>query len=294
LNHRLGLCLGFFNGAVYFYLLLIPLYVAGYLTLQISSGDSDPASIQWINKIRNSVHDNKIDRVIAAYDPMPKNYYMAADIVGLMKNNPLLESRLARYPVFLALAERQEFQDVARDVQLQQMFQSQAGITEILKHPKVQAIVTNAAITSEIVQLIGSDLADLNGYLETGKSEKYGDEKILGIWTVDPAATVMEMKKKNPALSGPALNQFRNRVYAMVSGLSLTATIDKRAILKKEKENSDGLPEIVAQGSWNRDGGSYEITLPDGKPETVQATMKGEETMLLPRNGVTIVLTRDL
>lgn len=292
LNHRLGLCLGLFNGAVYFYLLLIPLYVAGYLTLQISSGESDPAGVRFINQTREQLHSSKIDRVLAAYDPAPKEYYVASDILGLVKHNPLLESRLAHYPVFLSLAERKEFQDLATDVQLQQMFQTEANIMDIVKHPKVQAILTNADITAEVSQLIRADLSDLHDYLSTGKSAKYGEEKILGIWSVDAQATVNQATKKLTGLTLQQKNQMRNMIYSTVTGLTLTATIDNKAILKKEK--ADESPTVVSQGTWKRDGDNYEITLPDNQPETVQATLQGEDRIILPRGKVNLVLTREL
>jgi len=288
---RLGLCVGLMNGAVYFYLLLIPIYCAGYLTAQVAS-DGDTGSVQWINKIRGEMHDAKLDRVVAAYDPMPKEYYVTSDILGLVKHNPLLESRLAHYPVFLSLAERKEFQDLATDEQLHQMILSQAKIGDILKHPSVQMIVTNAETTTEISKLIGADLNDLHEYLQTGKSPKYESQKILGIWTVDPQATVAQQKKKHPTMSPLQLKQFRNAIYPIISGMTLTATIDQKAILKKEKANEPATR--LAEGSWKEDSGNYEITLPDSKPETVQAKLQGDDKMILPRNGLTLVLDRDL
>src|SRR3974390_998681 len=42
LNHRLGLCLGIFNGTSYLILLVFLLSVPSYMTYQVASGDRDP------------------------------------------------------------------------------------------------------------------------------------------------------------------------------------------------------------------------------------------------------------
>jgi len=201
MNQRLGLCLGLVNGTVYFVLLLIPFYVAGYLTTQLATGEEDPDGMKFINKARTQIHESKMDKVVAAYDPAPANYYVAADIVGLVKNNPLLNSRLSHYPVFLSLAERKEFQDIATDVQINEMIQTQAKIGDIINHPKVQAVITNTQITTEIGTLLGADLKDLYQYLLSGKSEKYDDEKILGSWTLNLDASVAQEKISKPKIT---------------------------------------------------------------------------------------------
>ncbi|MFN7141787.1 MAG: CvpA family protein, partial [Limisphaerales bacterium] len=44
LNDRVGISLGLLNGVVLFILLMLPVYVFGYLTVQIASGEEDPAT----------------------------------------------------------------------------------------------------------------------------------------------------------------------------------------------------------------------------------------------------------
>src|SRR5206468_1869980 len=101
---------------------------------------------------------------------------------------------------------------------------------------------------AEVSQLIRADLSDLHDYLSTGKSAKYGEEKILGIWSVDAQATVNQATKKLTGLTLQQKNQMRNMIYSTVNGLTLTATIDNKAILKKEK--ADEAPTVVSQGTW--------------------------------------------
>jgi hypothetical protein len=288
---RLGLSLGLVNGAVYFFLLMLPVYIAGYFTTQVAQGAQDPSSVQNITKLRAEMPGLKLDHVLAGYDPTPKQTYRAADIVGLVTHNPLLESRLAHYPPFLTLGERQEFKDLANDVQLQQMIQSQASIGEILKNPKVQALVTNTAITEEITQLVGTDLDDLNDYLKTGHSSKYDPQSILGVWKIDRDATFLQEKKKLQNPTPLNVIRLRNSLMPVMAGLNLTVTTDHNFIVKKDSGN--GL-QAIASGTWKKEGDSYQIDLPGNQPDNAEVVIKGDDQLLMPRNGVTMVFSKEL
>jgi hypothetical protein len=289
---RLGLCLGLANGAVYFFLLMLPIYVAGYFTTQVAQGAQDPSSVQTINKLRHEMTSMNVDHVLAAYDPMPKKAYQAGDIVGLIRQNPLLESRLAHYPPFLSLAERNEFKDLGNDVQLQQMIQSpQTSVADILKNPKVQALVTNTAIVQEITQLIGSDLDDLTDYLKTGKSSKYDAQPILGIWRIDADATFGRERKKLTTPNAKRITQLRNAIMPQVNGLMLTVTTDNKVILKRENAAADA---ILGQGTWKKEGDTYQMSMQGNQPDTTEMAVRGEDTLLLPRGGITLVFLKEI
>lgn len=290
LNSRLGMSLGLVNGAVYFVLLLIPFYVAGYLTTQVASGEEDPQGMRFVNQVRQQIHESKADKVVAGYDPAPTNFYEAADILGLVKNNPLLMSRLSHYPVFLSLAERPEFQTLANDVEVNQMIQTQAKVGDILKHPKVQAVVTNLQITGEITRLLGSDLPDLHQYLLSGKSEKYDEEKILGSWVLDLNATAEQEKITKPKLTPYELKRLKQTKYAPYQGLTFIGTTDQKTILKHPASAAGAPPEIVAQGTWKAFGSNYEVEL-GSKPVTV--TFENGK-LFLPRDGMTFVFQKEL
>ncbi len=290
LSQRLGLALGLVNGAVYFVLLLIPFYVAGYLTTQIASGAEDPAKLRFLNDVRTQIQETKVDNVVAAYDPAPENFYVAADIIGLMKNNPLLHNRLSRYPVFLSLAERPEFQAIANDVQINEMIQTQAKIGDIINHPKVQAILTNAAISKEVGTLLSSDLQDLHEYLKTGKSEKYDDEKILGLWRLNLDATVAQEKIANPKITPLQLRQLKQTKYAPMRGVTLTCTTDNKAILKNAPISNDTSATILASGTWSSFGSGYKLSI---EGATADATFENGR-LLIPRTEMTMVFDKEL
>lgn len=291
LYSRLGLCLGLLNGAFYFFLLMLPIYIAGYFTTEVAHGAQDPSSVQNITKLREEMQNMKVDHVLAGYDPTPKQAYKASDIVGLVSHNPLLESRLAHYPPFLAIGERPEFKDLANDVQLQQMIQSQASIGDILKYPKVQALATNAAVAKELTQTVGQDLDDLTEYLKTGHSPKYDTQPILGVWKIDRDATFAGERKKLQNPKPKDITNLRNNLMPLMSGLNITVTTDHGFIVRKETGNG---VQVVGNGTWKKEGDSYIVNLPNNQPDNVEAALKGDDRLLLPRNGVTMVFSKDI
>jgi hypothetical protein len=286
---RLGLCLGLLNGAVYFFLLMLPIYMAGYFTAEVAQGAQDPSSVQNINKLRQEMHSMKVDHVLAGYDPTPKQFYKAADIVGLVAHNPLLESRLAHYPPFITLGEKPEFRDLGNDLKLQQMIQTQASIGEILNYPKVHALVTNAAVAQEIGGLVGPDLDDLTEYLKTGHSPKYDAQPILGVWKIDRDATFVGEKKKLQQPTPKNITALRNGLMPLMAGLNITVTTDHNFIIRKDTG-------VVGNGSWKKekDADNYTISVPNNQPDNAEVVIKGDDKLLMPRNGVTMVFSKEI
>jgi hypothetical protein len=289
---RLGFCVGLLNGAVYFFLIMIPIYIGGYFTAEAAADDNNPPLAQFLTKTRGQLHDLKLDRVLAAYDPTPAQIYQASDIADLVLHNPLLKSRISHYPPFLTLGQRPQFQALANDVSLLEMIDRQANINEILKYPPIQTIVTNAALTGEIYNILGNDLNDLQEYLTTGKSPKYDDETILGIWTIDPQATLAQERKRHPGMNLRQLAALRQEMYPVITDLSLTATTDNQMILKKQAPSST-TATIVAVGTWKKDG-TYQVTLPGSKPENTEIEIDEGDTLLLPKEGYVMVFDKEM
>jgi hypothetical protein len=289
---RLGFCVGLLNGAVYFFLIMIPIYIGGYFTAEAAADDNNPPLAQFLTKTRGQLHDLKLDRVLAAYDPTPAQIYQASDIADLVLHNPLLKSRISHYPPFLTLGQRPQFQALANDVTLLEMIDRQANINEIIKYPPIQTIVTNAALTGEIYNILGNDLNDLQEYLTTGKSPKYDDETILGIWTIDPQATLAQERKRHPGMNLRQLAALRQEMYPVITDLSLTATTDNQMILKKQAPSST-TATIVAVGTWKKDG-TYQVTLPGSKPENTEIEIDEGDTLLLPKEGYVMVFDKEM
>ena len=289
---RLGLCVGLLNGAVYFFIIMLPIYIGGYFTAEAATEGNNPAGAQFVTKTRGELHELKLDRVLGAYDPTPPQVYQASDIADLVLHNPLLKSRISHYPPFLTLGQRKEFQALANDVTLLEMLDRQASIGEMLKYPPVEAIVTNADLTGEIYGIMGKDLNDLQEYLTTGKSAKFDDETILGVWTIDPHATFAEERKRHPGMTPRQLGKMREQLAPVIADLTLTATTDNQMILKKQSPSS-GAATVVATGTWKKDG-NYQVTLPGSKPENAPVEITEGDTLLLPKDGYVMVFDKEM
>jgi hypothetical protein len=163
---------------------------------------------------------------------MPENYYLATDILGLLYHNfSMLQERLFDYPAFLALGERPEFKEIATDTDLQNLLQTSAPLVNIINHPKILAIINNSEIMDQLRKV---DLKDLAQYLKTGKSAKYDEEKILGRWHMDPSATLVAVKRKNPDLPVSQMGQMKKLITIFMTRVSFMTTPDNEAIMKME------------------------------------------------------------
>ncbi|HWD19393.1 MAG TPA: CvpA family protein [Verrucomicrobiae bacterium] len=290
---RLGFCVGLLNGAVYFVVLLVPIYIGGFFTTvaEGAQGEGGTAGARFMTHARGELHGLGLDRVLAAYDPLPPQVYQATDIAALVLHNPLLENRLSQYPPFLTLAQRPEFQALGNDLQLQQMLQTQAPIGDILKYPPVQAIVTNTAITSDVEALLGNDLDDLQHYLLTGQSAKYDAETILGTWTINVPATYAQLRKRG-GMTPLQMRNNRLRMASYVNGLTLVCTVNHEFIMKKQSTMSPDA-SVVATGKWQKSGDTYEVELPGSKPPTTEIEIQNGIRMLLPKDGDVLAFDKD-
>ena len=200
LNRRLGLCLGLVNGALYLILISFVIFTFGYWTVQVASTDKDPRLVRILNRLAQDLQSTGFARVARAVSPLPQLWYDTADLAGLIYNNPLIEARLARYPAFLGLAERPEFQDIASDSQFTEMLLRPAPIMEVLDQPKAQAITQNPEMLKLIWTTVVPDLNDLPIYLQTGKSPKYSQQKILGRWNFNVNVTMSLLRRAKQIL----------------------------------------------------------------------------------------------
>jgi hypothetical protein len=292
LNSRLGLCLGLVNGTFYFFLILIPIYVLGYLTVQLGGSSDDPTGLKVVNQVRQGIHDSRLDRAIASYDPAPPEYYAASDVIGLVRHNPALQQRLFNYPSLLTITERKELQELANDQELGNLLQGKASIGQVVDHPKVQAVLTNEAVLADFTALKG-DLQDLRSYLTTGNSAKYDEERILGRWVVDVDASLQQTRRKVPNMPAVAYNNIRNSLTT--SPLTLVAGTDNRVILRSPNPNpgaGEGPTRVVSEGSWKKMDRGYEITFNDGRPETTAVQLERGERLVVTKGGITMVFNR--
>ncbi len=231
LSRRLGACIGVVAGAIYMVLVSLAIYIFGYPATEVTSDDS-PAMQRYLSEARQNLHSSGLDSTLASLDPMPENFYLATDILGVLYHNfSVLQQRLFDYPAFLALGERQEFKDIATDTDLQNLLQTSAPLINIINNPKILAIINNSEIVDQLKKV---DLKDLAQYLKTGKSAKYDDEKILGRWQIDPSATLVAFKRKNPDMSVSQMAMIKKLITVFMTRVTFMATPDNQAIVKMD------------------------------------------------------------
>jgi hypothetical protein len=290
---RVGLSVGLLNGVFYFILLTLLIYSAGYFTAAAAVGPGDPASLRFLTEVRKELHEVHLDRMLASYDMVPNRVYEATDLAALLLHNPLLLNRLAHYPPCLELAERPDFKALAKDAELQQLISSQAKVLEILRYPRLHTMLTNATTFAQVGGLLGSDLDDMQSFLTTGQSPKYDPETVLGIWDIDRAATIVQVRKKQPAISPKQLDKVEQELFPLITGLSLTAMPNNQMILKLLTPNSSDVT-VVAAGTWKKDQDSYEVNLPGSLPETSEIEIEQGNRLFLPKFGYVLAFDKEL
>lgn len=271
-SQRAGLCLGLANGTVYVLLLALVAYVVGYFTVQVATTDQDPLMLRAVNRINRDMKNTGLDKAVAPFSPASEFYYDAADILGLIYHNPLLQNRLSSYPPFLTLAEKPEFEALGKDTAFQNAWLGQARVGELQNHERIKPLVQSPAFYREVTGLVGGDLKDLKGYLENGHSAKFDHEKILGRWSFDFQGSMDRARRAKPNMGSAELRRVRTVLRTSMSNAIITATVDNQIRLKTPS-GPDSVQ--VVHGTWKETGaGAYSLTfIENGKTFETEAVV---------------------
>jgi hypothetical protein len=300
LSRRLGLCLGLVNGALYIILISFVIYSFSYWTVQMATEDKDPRIVRILNWLGHDLQSTGFAKVARAIDPMPQAWYDAADLAGLLFNNPLAEARLSRYPAFLGLDERPEFQDLGSDTEFTELRQSRKPIMAVLDHPKAQAILQNPDLLKLIWATVVPELKDLPIFLDTGKSPKYDPEKILGRWNFNVNVAMSLFRRAKPNISSTDMQKWKKWMVSAFTKTSFVAMTDHRAILKNVPQMrlpavgtaSAGGPQIL-KGQWKDSDGKYQLALSGGnKDELLTARIEGDR-LTIGLEGLDLAFDRE-
>lgn len=290
LNHRLGLCLGLLNGAMYTILLAAIIFPFSYWSYQFATPDKDPKSLALLDHAGKDLESTGFAKVSRALDPMPQVWYDSADLAALIYNNPLSEGRLAHYPVFLSLEDRQEFQDFASDTQFTQLRQTRPPIMEIINHPRMQAILQNPELVNAVWTTVVPDLKDLTAYLETGKSAKYDPETILGRWNFDTGVALTLDLRTKPNISSVEMRKLKDWYSTAYSKTKFVARTDHQAVVKNlPSAKAPGAPPQTLKGPWKDLDGKYQVSL---SGEDFLGTVEGNRLTLIAQ-GTSLVFSRE-
>ncbi len=296
LNQRLGLCLGLMNGAAYLVLIAFIIYPFSYWTYQLATSDQEPKMVRLLNRLGKDLESTGFNKVARSIDPLPPVFYELADLSGVIFNNPLAEARVSNYPAFLGLAERQEFQDLARDTEFSNLRLRHATLNEILSHPRLQSIIQNADLVKTIGNTVTPNLADFRTYMDTGRSPKYEAETILGRWKFDARATLAAVRRAKPNISSKEMQFQRAWMTSAFAKTTMVATTEKQAIIKnlpttlKAPAANQPAPALqTLAGEWENSSGKYQLSF---SGNGMLAAIEGGR-MSVNAEGVTLVFDKE-
>jgi hypothetical protein len=131
--------------------------------------------------------------------------------------------------------------------------------------------------------MLGGDLKDLKTYLQSGKSPKYDDEKILGRWAFDYRASLNLARRKNPTMGSAEIRRIKAGLTALAKA-TLVATVDNKAILKIGS-GSGG----TTQGTWKGGDGKYVLRVTEAsKKLDLDVTIEGRN-LIFSKDGYFMV-----
>ena len=168
-NERLGIAVGVLNAAVYVMLIASVFYTFGYFTVQMATAPSDPFTMKLISRVAEDVKSVSLQKSLGPFIKVKESYFDAVDAIGTIFHNPVAQSRLASYPPFLPISDRQEFKDLGNDVKFQEFWLKGPTYEEFKNNAKIAPLVENVDLYTNVVGTLKGDYKELNTWLETGK-----------------------------------------------------------------------------------------------------------------------------
>jgi len=295
LNARLGLGLGLMNGLVYLVLISFIIFDLSYWTAQTATSDDEGMLIKLLNRMGHDSETTGFIQIARAVDPMPDSYFKYADFAGLLCQNPQLLDRLADYPMFISLTERDDFKQLGQNTEFQNAWKQHAPIRQLLDNDQFKSMWDNRETTDLVWGLVQDNFDDLYAYLQTGHSAKYGGGKIVGRWGFNIAATTSRLLETRPVISSHEMRTLRAWVTQSYAKTAFVAGADGQVFLKNLPRMTiqPGKPpttEIVSwQGKWKGDGTDYELSLSSGgKKQSMPARI--DDTRLTIKDDKTILV----
>ena len=285
LNRRLGLCLGLVNGLVYLVLISFVIYDFSYWTAQVAPSDGEARSVRLLNQMGRDLQSTGMDKVARAIDPMPEIYFKAADLGGLLYQNPQLNDQLASYPPFLSLAERDDFAKLGGDNDFQDAWKNHAPAGQLLNYPSAKTIWQNNDTVNLVWGIVQTNFPDLQNYLKTGDSTNYDSGKIFGRWDINISTTFALLREARPNIASTEMKAVRDWMLKAYADTTFVAGSDGQAFLKNLPQLKPGPPPATETatwtGSWTANDTNYDLTLSsNGENKSMTAQTDGTRLTL--------------
>jgi len=285
MNARVGIAVGMANGLVYFYVICTLIYALGYLTVQVASTDQDGWSSRLVNRLSADMTSTGMTKAVAPFMPKAELYYDGADVVADIFHTPLLQRRLANYPPFLLVGDKEEFAGLS-DASFQgEWLKGSLTFSSFVNHERVKPLVENQDVVTNVLGMLSGNFKDLKGYLETGKSAKYDDEKILGRWEFDFKASMNAARRKKVNMGSAEITRLRKTLSSIFLKSTLTATVDHQTVMKLPAAGS----KAITKGSWKNVDGKYILTIKQGDQNLDLEAQVDGKTILFNKDGFVLV-----
>ena len=295
LNARLGICVGLMNGALYFVLLTFFIFNLSYWSVQAATAPNPPFVIGLINQLGNDLQATGLTRTAAAVGTLPPVYYKLADLSGLLLQNPGAAQRLANYPALTSLWERDELRSLRQDPALTNALANGVTVAELLNNPNVRDLIAKKDLTQEVIGLVQTNLDDLSGYLQTGKSAKFDAEKIIGRWELNVNVTLAWMRQNNPRIKASDMRAARTWMSEAYANTRILATGDNKLFVKSlpQLKAIAGQPPTTEfadwKGDWTQNQTNYDLHISsNGQEKFMSAT--AEEFRLTIHDGKNLLI----
>jgi uncharacterized membrane protein required for colicin V production len=283
LNARLGLCLGLVNGLAYLVLLSFIIFDFTYLTAQVATSTDEGRLVKLLNRMGRDSETTGFAQIARAIDPMPEFYFKAADLAGLLCQNPQLRDRLAVYPMLISVAERDDFQQLGQNSSFQNAWKQHAPIENLINDPQFKSIWQNQDAVNLVWGIIQNNFDDLYAYLQTGQTAKYGSEQIVGRWDFNAGAATAIMLQSRPVTSSREMRAMRATMTQSYARTAFVAGADGQAFLKNlpHFRTPTTFDTITWKGPWKNAGTNYTLSLNSGsRKQSMPAQIDADGTRL--------------
>ena len=234
-------------------------------------------------------------QIARAIDPMPEIYFKAADLAGLLCQNPQLRDRLADYPMFISLAERDDFQQLGQNSDFQNAWKQHAPIGNLINDSQFKSIWQNQDTVNLVWGIVQDNFDDLFAYLQTGQSAKYGSEKIVGRWDFNAGAATAIMLQSRPVISSREMRAMRAVLTQAYAKTAFVAGADGQAFLKNlpHFKTPTTIDTATWQGQWKNAGANYNLSLNSGSQnQSMPAQIDGTRLTIIDDKN-TLVFDRE-
>jgi hypothetical protein len=270
-----------------------------YWTVQVMPSDDETRTTKLINHLGEDLQSTGLDKAAHSLVKMPDNFYKVADLAGLICQNLYRENstpnagfvdRLANYPAFISLVERDDVQQLMTSGDFTNAWNSHAPIGQLLNEPAVKPMLENNELIGVVWGTVTNNLDDLMVYLKTGKSPKYDGETILGRWDFNVGTSIAMLRQARPNIPASEMRGIRALWTQGFADTTFIAGGDGQAFLKNlpNFKKQPPAPETW-KGSWSGNGTNYDLSLAsNGENKTLTAETIGARMTLKDDKNILI------